>query len=378
MATPLGPNAMLRGPSHDSLAVCVASGFVFAKASPYEATFLQLTVRSLDPTPMAGEGAGVPMDISAADRLEFTFLPLEFRTEHTVGFSEQANLGIICGARFHGDVLVTAHEAIPFEVFATTLPQRGAASRSNSSAGVLRGPPLRESARRSFLDMYPWMDADDLSSARAAPARARQPPRPHEGERCDSADSASQSGSESDGASEADDIGGAAPAAGGVDGAPDPLDDEDPMDVAAAVAAERAEFDWDDGEFKSFYKIVRGGGHTFGEKGVLTDCVAGYARAWAKDWAKKYGWGTMKSYSFNLYGRYQADELAKEWVRRSEYFYLLFEGAQDEAFEYTQADIDAYGERLEFLEFMVGEGPGTRAFTAGLELRGKAPRLGPP
>ncbi len=94
------------------LAVCVASGFLFAKASPYEATFLELRVRPLDPVPMAGGNAGVPMDTSAADRREFTFLPLEFRTERKLGFSDQADLGLICGAQFHGDVLVTAHAAI--------------------------------------------------------------------------------------------------------------------------------------------------------------------------------------------------------------------------------------------------------------------------
>ena len=86
----------------------------------------------------------------------------------------------------------------------------------------------------------------------------------------------------------------------------------------------------------------------------------------------------MKSYSLNWYGRYQADELAKEWVCRSEYYYLIYENAGDEAFEYTQADVDAYEERLEWLQFMVGEGLESRAFAAGLELRAKTPRLGPP
>lgn len=139
--------------------------------------------------------------------------------------------------------------------------------------------------------MYPWIDASDLAPARAAPARARNAVRPRDEDHGDDAGAPAHSGSESDGASEADHVAGAAPAADGGDDAPDPADDEDPMEVAAALAAERAEFDWDDSKFLNFYKILRGGKSTLDAKGVLTDYATGYARAWAKDWAEKYGWG---------------------------------------------------------------------------------------
>ena len=45
---------------------------------------------------------------------------------------------------------------------------------------------------------------------------------------------------------------------------------------------------------------------------------------------------------------------------------------------FTEAHVAAYREDAEFLDYMVTEDIESAGFTKGLEIRGMAPRLGPP
>jgi hypothetical protein len=68
--------------------------------------------------PIAGV---IEADSRAYGERVFSFMPPVFGTERAQ-FPGDADLSIIPDARFQGNVVVDSHSAIPFEVFATTLP----------------------------------------------------------------------------------------------------------------------------------------------------------------------------------------------------------------------------------------------------------------
>lgn len=46
------------------------------------------------------------------------------------------------------------------------------------------------------------------------------------------------------------------------------------------------------------------------------------ARSSAKDFCELFGWPLMKTFTFNLYGEEASNQLAREWVRKSNYYMM--------------------------------------------------------
>lgn len=110
-----------------------------------------------------------------------------------------------------------------------------------------------------------------------------------------------------------------------------------------------------------------------------TDCVSGFARAWVKSWCSAYEWPPSARFSFAKYGRGPAHQLCREWCRRSEYFYQLWVWAEEdeEDFGYTEAQVLAYEEDMEWLDFMISQEADSPAFIRGMEIRRMKPFMGP-
>lgn len=73
---------------------------------------------------------------------------------------------------------------------------------------------------------------------------------------------------------------------------------------------------------------------------------------------------------FSKFGFEPSAELAREYVRRGEYFYRLFvaAGSPDE-FEYSEEDVAGYAEGLAWLDFITSLDVESPAFGRGIELR---------
>ena len=148
--------------------------------------------------------------------------------------------------------------------------------------------------------------------------------------------------------------GAAAPLAvplGDVDGELVLYDDDAAREELAVI---RADYVVGDDENINLYTRILGGAWTMREMGVAADAVSCYARAWCLPWCASYGWPTSSRYGFVRYGRDEAHQLAREWLRRAEYFYNLFVVAgYDEHFQYTVVHCTEYEENLDFIVFII-------------------------
>ena len=101
-----------------------------------------------------------------------------------------------------------------------------------------------------------------------------------------------------------------------------------------------------------FFTRILGGDRTREHKNKEADSIGAFARKRAKVWCEFFGFPKQRVFTFNLYGERGSVELATEVCRRGEFWFSLWLRSDDLNFVYTQDDIDAYADNLEFLDFL--------------------------
>ena len=86
--------------------------------------------------------------------------------------------------------------------------------------------------------------------------------------------------------------------------------------------------------------------------------------------------GLGKRRFFSKFGQDAANELAREYCRRGEYFFCLYLDAEDEAFAYTDAHVQAYPESPAWVSFREGLVAGSVTHRRAMELQRAVPRFG--
>ena len=79
---------------------------------------------------------------------------------------------------------------------------------------------------------------------------------------------------------------------------------------------------------------------------------------------------------FSKIGRDPANEVAREFCRRSEYFYSLYLDAGDEGFTFTSAHVDAYVVGEAWARFRATLAVGSVAHRRAMQLESATPRMG--
>ena len=162
----------------------------------------------------------------------------------------------------------------------------------------------------------------------------------------------------------------------------DELSEDELREIHEGLVEKRRNWHYVAGGTGQFYLLQRGGAWTVKHKGKLADAAAGLARAGCpRAWAGAFGWNKMKSFSYAKYGgERNANELAREWCRMSDYVYGIYfdaaAGRDDaaEGFTYTEAELNGYPDNYEFITWLSGLRMTDKAYDAGQALRGLRPR----
>ncbi len=78
---------------------------------------------------------------------------------------------------------------------------------------------------------------------------------------------------------------------------------------------------------------------------------------------------------FRKYTREGATHLAKEYCRRSHYFFMRWLNSDDEDFQFTEAVTDEYQEQEEWLEWVLSMSHEDPCFDKVVEMRSRVPVL---
>ena len=83
--------------------------------------------------------------------------------------------------------------------------------------------------------------------------------------------------------------------------------------------------------------------------GAIADRILVHASGGVvRRWCARYGLKASRSYSFNAYGRVGCAILASAWSHRIQFFFEIYDDAEDSNYGYSETDIGAYFEQLEF------------------------------
>jgi hypothetical protein len=329
------------------------------KEQPHEATFLEC--RRV-PHPVA-DGNDDPEDVYwvPETHIEFEYLePLRFHREIQLPFKDDSAIIVYYQLFFEGPVVTTNKSPLDFDDFlrrmAPAPPMKGSTAKKREPRFSV---PHDEIA--AALNDHPWLDLVDFVT----------PPCP---KRQKLADGSTASG------------GGAGRGDPALPDAPPPLadeddaaDDEDPADLEhiEALADIRADL-MPDAVPDMHYRVRVLGYHlTLANTGEAADYVLGIASGQdAQAWADAWDFPASKRFSIAYYGRRNALKLANEFVSRANYFCSLFMRSEEDNFTYSQADIAAYPQNLEFIEWMTDLDVTDNSFVMGLQVRALEPVLG--
>jgi hypothetical protein len=124
--------------------------------------------------------------------------------------------------------------------------------------------------------------------------------------------------------------------------------------------------------------IIRGGAWTAKHKGVAADSVAGIARGGVgTTWCKMFKYPQMNSFAFSKFGEANANQLAREFCRRGQFFLNLCVESEEEDhnFAYTEKLLSSYVETADFLEFAISLDIESLSFARAMELRKLVPSV---
>jgi hypothetical protein len=293
--------------------------------------------------------------------IEFEYLePLRFHTENELPFQDDSSIIVYYQLFFEGRVVTTNKSPLDFDDF---LRRMAPAPPIKASTAKKREPkfsvPHDEIA--AALNDHPWLELADFVT----------PPCP---KRQKLADGSRASG------------GGAGRGDPALPAAPLPLDDEDdaeddpdPADHEHVEALEdiRAEL-MPDAVPDMHYRVRVLGYHmTLETTGEAADYVLAIASGQdAHAWADAWDFPASKRFSIQYYGRRNALKLANEFASRANYCCSLFMRSEDDNFSYSPADILAYPQNIEFIEWMTHLEIEDNSFVMGLQIRALAPALG--
>jgi hypothetical protein len=206
-----------------------------------------------------------------------------------VPFTDMDRVVVFEGVRHVASGILLTSSPVPLEDFHCVWYQqsagRQAAERSSSRAKL----SLSAEVLARLLREYPWLQECDV-------ARVLHPRR-------------------SSGPSH-----GPAVPAGPMRLGEEDLLDEAVMAVETELAAKRKEWHFDEDIEDYFYLFVAGGIWTKKHKGSVTDSVQFKSRNIAKDFCEFFAWPRSKTFAFNLYGEVASNQLAREWVRKSNHY----------------------------------------------------------
>lgn len=145
--------------------------------------------------------------------------------------------------------------------------------------------------------------------------------------------------------------------------------------VVNELAALRGEAYDPEEENMGFYTRILGGAWAAKHKSVTADAVSAFARGGLPTtWCRLYGWPRQMSAYYSKHGQMGAHMLAKEWARRSHYFYWMWATSEDEDFSYTDEQLRSYSMSLEWLEFMTELPTESESFGRGSQINRLLPR----
>ena len=166
---------------------------------------------------------------------------------------------------------------------------------------------------------------------------------------------------------------------GGDDGpVPPPDPDDEPEDVPSDgaggiledVELHRAAWAWDEDGVNDFY-VFNGAGAA---AGAAPDCAIGMSRRGVvRLWCEAYGFKKTRAYYYTHYTQENANQLAREFCRRGQYYWNMYYESDDPDFVYTQEQIDSYEEDVPYLEWQAMLAEDSVCWDAIWELEGFKP-----
>lgn len=88
------------------------------------------------------------------------------------------------------------------------------------------------------------------------------------------------------------------------------------------------------------------------------------------EFCERFGFPKQKSYHYSRYGgEGPANHLIREFARKGHYFCCLWLAHDcDEAYRFSQEDIDGFEQGSEFLDYMCALPPESTTFAAGMQI----------
>ena len=145
-------------------------------------------------------------------------------------------------------------------------------------------------------------------------------------------------------------------------------------EVDAELEGMRAE--WmreDDEEYDPFHLQLRGGYWTATHLGAASNCAGCFARNFAKVFCARFQWPKQRTFAYNKYTQEGSVILAREWMRRSNFFFNAWcESVGEETFsEPSSLEVP---ENFEFIEWACAQDEHSETWTQIQELRRAVPR----
>ena len=143
----------------------------------------------------------------------------------------------------------------------------------------------------------------------------------------------------------------------------------DPVEEAAGEPEEEAEADeetrlrrlrelreqwrWDEDAPTDFYPHMNPGRARHHAQGLASDCVQAFSRGgMPKMWARAYGWPLSPSWTYTEHnGEENCMRMAREFCRKSLFFYSMWFASDDDDFDYSDDQINSYDPSHEFMEW---------------------------
>ena len=333
---------------------------LFCKCQPFQANFLRLTprVRTCNDVP------GQETPCRALHHLELDLFPLRFCTEADLSFDETSDVMVLTGLRFQTDHFSTAHEPVDFGEFVYHFPE-APARQAHARPIRPRRPKTAPDEQASLLALHPWLHAADFEARTSKRRRSAAAIRAVVGRDAVEEDKAAPP----EMAEEEEDA------------EPELAAEEDEGGVGAveALALERDEWEWKEGDdHDGFYVRILGGDWLLHNRGVHSNSVGGFARAWLHRWCDACGLRKQFVRTFALYGREGAHELAREFCRRHAWFYSewLASSAATGQMTFEREVLDGYREGATFVAWVGTLPPTSRSMAEVRLLRSLWPRTG--
>jgi hypothetical protein len=266
---------------------------------------------------------------------------------HTaIGSDADANLFVLQEVLFTGDGVVCPIAPTPFAMYVSGRPTPVAQTRSAKPI-----PQLKQTVIDKLLEEYPWLRENDLK-----PAVDRA---------CGRA-GASGDGHGSGAGKSLLDCG-------------EDMTEEVLLAAMDELEAARDEHEDCTAEYDHFYFKILGGKWTMAHKGVAADSAGAFARAHVRFWCDLYMLPKSKSYAFKKYGEPECVILAKEFVRRCTFFFMIYLDADDDdvRFQYSDSDKVSYVESIEFTKWSLTLPAFSEVLNRAEELRLMFPKFVP-